>query len=150
MQRHGATLEHDPQVWKPVFPRDRAGTELSMTIEHHQSFDAAGAGAPGAGASGTGAGVCADFGAACFLPAAGANAVAGRGEGNGALAAGVDATERGAGAGVVPGSGIMMLTGGVEAAEGKSALVGLPVGMVGASVATGPGGGGGGAFHDGA
>ena len=120
-----------------------------MTAEHHQSFDAAGAGAPAAGASGTGAGVCADFGAAaCFLPAAGADPVAGRGEGNGALA-GVDATERGAGAGVVPGSGVMMLTGGVEAAEGKSALVGLPVGMVGASVATGPGGGGG-AFHDGA
>jgi hypothetical protein len=41
----------------------------------------------------------------------------------------------------------MMLIGGVEAAVGKSALVGLPVGIVGASVATGPGAAGG-AFHD--
>ena len=33
----------------------------------------------------------------------------------------------------------MMFTGGVEAALGKSALVGLPVGIVGASIATGAG-----------
>ena len=46
----------------------------------------------------------------------------------------------------------MMLTGGVEAALGKSALVGLPVGIVGGSAATSPAvaGPGGGAFHNGA
>ena len=114
----------------------------------HQSLEAAGAGAAAAGARGTGPGACADFGAASFLPAAGADAAAGRGEGSGALAAGVDAVERGAGGGVVPGSGVMMLIGGVEAAEGKSALVGFPVGIVGISAATGAGAAG--AFHDGA
>ena len=36
------------------------------------------------------------------------------------------------------GSGVMMLTGGVEAALGKSALVGLPVGMFGAKPASTP------------
>jgi hypothetical protein len=35
------------------------------------------------------------------------------------------------------GSGVMMLTGGVEAALGNSALVGLPVGTPGTSAATG-------------
>ncbi len=52
------------------------------------------------------------------------------------------------------GSGDMMLTGGVEAALGKSALVGLPVGTDGPSPATGAATGaaatGGGSFHDGA
>ena len=86
------------------------------------------------------------FGAAGFLADASA-AAGGRGDGTGALAAGAAAAARGAGAAVVPGSGVMMLTGGVEAAEGKSALVGLPVGIVGASVATGPGAG---IFHCGA
>ena len=46
------------------------------------------------------------------------------------------------GAAVVPGSGVMMLTGGVEAAVGNSALVGLPVGIdgtSGAKAATGAG-----------
>src|SRR6202161_4492963 len=114
-----ATLEHDRRKRKPVFPRDHAWPGISISAGNRQSLEAAGAGTAAAGASGTGAGVCADFGAACFLPAAGAVAVAGRGEGNGALAAGVEATVRGAGA--VPGSGVMMLTGGVEAAEGKSA-----------------------------
>jgi hypothetical protein len=40
----------------------------------------------------------------------------------------------------VPGSGVMMLTAGVEAAVGNSALVGLPVGTVGvgANTASGP------------
>ena len=42
------------------------------------------------------------------------------------------------GVAAVPGSGVMMLTGGVEAAEGNSALVGLPVGTPGISAATGP------------
>ena len=49
-----------------------------------------------------------------------------------------------------PGSGVMMLTGGVEAAVGKSALVGLPVGIDGGSAATVAGAAAAGAFHDGA
>ena len=91
------------------------------------------------------------FGAACFLAAAGAAAVevAGRGDGNGALASDDDAARGAAGVGVVPGSGVMMLTAGVEAAVGNSALVGLPVGIDGARAATGAGAAGG-AFHDGA
>jgi len=96
------------------------------------------------------AAVCEDFGAACFLAAAGAGAVvaAGRGDGKGAFASDDDAA-RGGGAGVVPGSGVMMLTAGVEAAVGNSALVGLPVGIDGARPAT-EAGAAGGAFHDGA
>ena len=117
----------------------------------HQSFDAAGAGAPGAGSSWTGAAVWAAggrLGAASFFLAAAiaAPAVAGgRGDGDtdGAFPAGGGAGGRDD----AIGSGVMMLTGGVEAAEGKSALVGLPVGIVGASVATGPGAG---IFHCGA
>jgi hypothetical protein len=70
---------------------------------------------------------------------------AGRGDGNGALVAG--AGGRGPGGGAVPGSGVMMLTAGVEAAVGKSALVGLPISGDGESTATGTGAG---AFHDGA
>jgi hypothetical protein len=80
----------------------------------------------------------------------------GRGDSNRALSAGDDAGRRGA-ACPATGSGVMMLTGGVEAAVGKSALVGLPVGTPGGSAATGPGvcvagggGGGAGAFQDGA
>ena len=119
----------------------------------HQSFDAAGA--PGGGSSGTGAGGCwaagVCFGAASFFLAAAiaeAAVAGGRGDADGAFAAGGDAGARGAVDAV--GSGVMMLTGGVEAAEGKSALVGLPVGIVGASVTTGPGAAAGGAFHSGA
>jgi hypothetical protein len=54
-------------------------------------------------------------------------------------------------AGVKVGSGVMMLTAGVEAAVGNSALVGLPVGtVVGAITATGPTEGGtAGAFQPG-
>ena len=94
---------------------------------------------------GTGVGVCTGF----FFAAATAGEALGRGDGDGdgtlAVAAlGCD------GAGGVPGSGVMMLTGGVEAAEGNSALVGLPVApgdtnATGASVVAG-----GGAFHEGA
>jgi len=66
-------------------------------------------------------------------------------DGGGVAATGAGA--RGvAGAAAEPGSGVMMLTGGVDAAEGKSALVGLPVGSDDASAAAGAGG----AFHDGA
>ena len=68
----------------------------------------------------------------------------GRCDGSGAFA--IDADGRGADAD--PGSGVMMLTAGVEAALGKSALVGLPVGMEGARAATGAGAAGAGAFHD--
>ena len=55
-------------------------------------------------------------------------------------------------AGALPGSGVMMLTGGVEAAVGKSALVGLPVGTDGGSAAheRRAAAAGGGAFQDGA
>ena len=48
------------------------------------------------------------------------------------------------------GSGVMMLTGGVEAAVGNSALVGLPVGADGGSPASSPEAACGGAFHEGA
>ena len=48
-----------------------------------------------------------------------------------------------------PGSGAMMLMGGVDAAVGNSALVGLPSGIDGGSAATGPGVTAG-MFHDGA
>ena len=78
---------------------------------------------------------------------AGAGVEVGRGDGNGGVAA---ADAAGARAVAGPGSGVMMLTGGVEAAVGNSALVGLPVGIDGVSVATGPVAAGDGAFHDGA
>jgi len=72
--------------------------------------------------------------AACALAAA-----AGFGGGTNEFVAGGAA--RGAGGVVAVGSGFMMLTAGVEAAVGNSALVGLPVGIVvGASAATGPAG----------
>ena len=80
------------------------------------------------------------MGAAVFLAGACAWLAATAGDG-----------ERTAGAGVAPaaaaardvdavGSGVMMLTGGVEAALGKSALVGLPVGIDGGNTAIGLGG----------
>ena len=86
----------------------------------------------------------AGLGAAGFLAAASAGV--GRGDGNGALVSGGDEdggdddAGRGA-AGVVacPGSGVMMLMGGVEAAVGNSALVGLPSGIDGGTAATGAG-----------
>jgi hypothetical protein len=64
-----------------------------------------------------------------------------------------DGDAREAAAGVV-GSGFMMLTAGVDAAVGKSALVGRPVGIDEGSVASAPAAagnaGGVGAFQDGA
>ena len=116
---------------------------------------AAGAGASvtgAAGASCTGGAERDDFGAACFLAGAAAAAVAGRGDGNGVFAAGAECGEaaaRGAAVAVALGSGVMMLIGGVEAAEGNSAFVGLPVGIDGGSAATIPGDAGG-AFQVGA
>jgi len=77
-----------------------------------------------------------------FLAADGAEAVA-CGGGDGAADAGREA-------GAEPGSGVMMLTAGVEAAEGKSALVGRPVGIDDGSAATVAGAGATGTFHDGA
>ena len=89
----------------------------------------------------------AGFGAAGFFAAA--SDVAGAGRGGDVAAAGAvgrDADE----VVVVPGSGVMMLTGGVEAALGNSALVGLPVGTPGTSAANGVAPGAVGAFHVGA
>jgi hypothetical protein len=96
------------------------------------------------------------FGGAGFFAATGAAGAAddvGRGDSNDALAPD-DAEAAGAGggtarcadaAGAEPGSGVMMLTAGVEAAVGKSALVGRPVG-IDDSIATGAETGD--AFHD--
>ena len=53
-------------------------------------------------------------------------------------------------AGAEVGSEVMMLTAGVEAADGKSALVGLPVGTDGGSAATDAGMEASGMFQDGA
>jgi hypothetical protein len=124
-------------------------------IKRHQSFEASGAGAPGAGASWTGAGVCCGGGAACFVVAgflaaatAGAADAAGRAGGDGALGVVDGALARGT-AGAALGSGFMILIGGVEAAVGNSALVGLPVGINGESMATGAAAAED-AFHDGA
>jgi hypothetical protein len=78
--------------------------------------------------------------------AGGLTEAGGRDDGSGAFA--IDADERGAAdAGAVLGSGLMMLTAGVEAAVGNSALVGLPVGIDGARAATGAGAAAG-AFHE--
>src|SRR5438132_1073327 len=112
-------------------------------------------GAAGASCTGAGARV---FGAGGFLGADGAAPLAGCEEISCAFA--VDGGERGAG---MVGSGVMMLTGGIEAALGKSAVVGLPVAPgdgCGGAAAIAPaalGGGCGsaatvaeGAFHDGA
>src|SRR5665213_97057 len=109
--------------------------ERRRACRRDQSFEAAGAGVAAAGASWIGAGLAADFCPTCFLAEAYDAAAAGRGDG-GAVATGVDA---GCDVVPVPGSGVMMLMGGVDAAEGKSALVGLPVGIVGARAATGAG-----------
>jgi hypothetical protein len=118
------------------------------SFRKHQSFAAAGAGVPGAGDGVSCVGARAGLGAGCFLAAASAGEAVevGRGDGNGAVATG-GAGGRGAGVVAVPGSGDMMLTGGVEAALGKSALVGLPT-SGGGSAATGALAAG--AFHDGA
>ena len=93
------------------------------------------------GASWTGAAEDGRFGAgggflaaACACVGAG-GAAAGRGA---AGAAGTAAADDGFGAAPSGGSGVMMLTGGVEAEVGNSALVGLPVGNDGGSAAIMP------------
>ena len=120
-------------IYQPNFYRD-------------QSEEAA-AGADGANGV-AGAGVRAGFGAGCFLAAANVGDAAGVGraaDGVGAFADGVD--ERDVDAVAATGSGVMMLTGGVEAALGNSALVGLPVGTPGISAATEAPTGAGGVFQ---
>src|SRR5882672_11870667 len=108
-------------------------------FENDHSVVAAGAvdDAVGAGEICTGAAAAGvRFGAGGFLAAAKAGEAAaavadgGRGAGTGAAVGGAAAggARPADGAGTLPGSGVMILTGGVDAADGKSALVGLPVG----------------------
>jgi hypothetical protein len=84
------------------------------------------------------------------LAAAGAGVVVagtagvGRGDGDGAFAAAVVGRGADAGFAAVPGSGVMILTGGVDAAVGNSALVGRPVGIDDGSATAATAGG---AFH---
>ena len=94
------------------------------------------------GASWTGAAPDGRFGAgggflaaACAGGDAGGVAAAARGA---AGDAGAAAADDGFGAAPSGGSGVMMLTGGVEAEVGNSALVGLPVGSDGGSAAIMP------------
>jgi len=109
------------------------------------------AGAEADGASWTGAAEDGRFGAGGgFLAAACAGGVAdvaaaGRGAAGDAGAFAVD--DDGFGAAPSGGSGVMMLTGGVDAEVGNSAFVGLPVGTDGGSAATIPVAACG-AFHD--
>ena len=100
-------------------------------------------GAAADGASWTGAPLDGRFGAgggflaaACAGGDAGGVAAAGRGAAGNAGAA---AADDGFGAAPSGGSGVMMLTGGVDAEVGNSALVGLPVGTDGGSAAIMPG-----------
>ena len=101
-------------------------------------------------------GARAALGGACFFGAGGAAASFAGGAGAaGAAAAGRADGAAGAAARaeLADGSGLMMLTAGVDDAEGNSALVGLPVGIPGGRVATIPGtaaaaAAGGGAFHE--
>ena len=105
------------------------------------SLSAAG-GAEAGGASGTGAaaGARAAFGAGGFFAAGAAGAAACAEVAAGARgAAAVPAAGAACRVADVGGSGFMMLTGGVEDALGNSALVGLPVGIDGASPASPPG-----------
>ena len=103
----------------------------------------------GAGEIGVG-GFGGGFFAACFLTAGGTGFAGSWGGGRGvaacALAAG-DAERSPESFEPLPGSAVMMLTGGIEDELGKSALVGRPVGIDGPSAATGTDAGGG-AFHD--
>ena len=125
-------------------------------FRQHHSVEAPDA-AAGGGAICVGAATGGRFGAGGFLAAAAGCVVGaaetGRGDSSEALAAddGValagGAAARCADPGAA-GSGVMMLTAGVEAAVGKSALVGRPVGAEEDSIATGALAGG--EFHDGA
>ena len=137
----------------------RTGQATRQVRRQPHSFEAPEA-APGGGAScgGAAAAAAGRLGAAAgFLAtaAAGATDEVGRGDSSEALAAddGALLAEGGTarcadGAAPAPGSGVMMLTGGVDAAVGNSALVGRPVGIDGDSIATGALAGD--AFHNGA
>ena len=114
---------------KPHFLSTRRGRALPD--DQRLPFDGAGVnctGGGGAGLAGRRAAVeeCeAAFGAA-FGAAFAWDAAAGRGTGEGvAVVLGADE--------VADGSGVMMLTGGIEADDGNSASVGLPVGTDGGS-----------------
>lgn len=100
------------------------------------------------GVSWTGAVEAGRFGAGGFFAAACAGAAAAGGDAatEREAVAGA-ATTGGFGAAPSGGSGFMMLTGGVEAAVGNSALVGLPVGIDGGSAAIMPAADGG-AFQE--
>jgi hypothetical protein len=140
-------MSNPKRNWKQRFARTFSRAAAARGDQSSEAPAAGVAGAPGGGASEVGtAGL---FCAVCFLAAAGGGAglaSAGGGAAGFALAAGAPARCPGA-AVPVPGSGVMMLTGGVEDALGNSALVGRPLGNVDGSIATGPGVGGG-AFHD--
>ena len=84
------------------------------------------------------AAACAGGGGVVDAVDGGGVAVAGRGAAGAAACAG----------GLGDGSGVMMLTAGVEAELGNSALVGLPVGTDGGSAAIRPDAGCVGAFHE--
>ena len=129
------------------------GGALAARADFENSHSLAAAGACALGAIWTGAAAGGRFAAACFLAAAGAAPGAGADSGREACAgAGAVAALAGGFAEATPGggSGAMMLTAGVEAEVGNSALVGLPVGMAGGNAATSPAPVCGGAFHDGA
>jgi hypothetical protein len=120
----------------------------------HHSVEAPGASGGGATRVGVAGAVGGRFGAAGFLAAAGCvGGTVGRGDSSDALAADDGAalaeggTARCAGAAPAPGSGVMMLTAGVDAAVGKSALVGRPVAVDGGIIAIGELAGT--EFHDG-
>jgi hypothetical protein len=133
-----------------------------------QLFDSAGACAAGEIWTGAlaGAGGAGGFFAAVFLPFAGSGGGAGASDaiggapvcvdgrgGTDAFALSADGGGRDPGAAVpVPGSGVMMLTAGVFAALGNSALVGRPVGTAAPSRPPGAAGAGAtcGMFQDGA
>ena len=135
-QQHIRCYRHE-RVATPVERRNHRG--------NHSLEPAAAAG--GATCVGGGVGVS-RFGAAGFFAATGAAGGAddvGLGDSNDALAPD-DAGAAGAGGGTArgadggdaePGSGVMMLTAGVEAAVGNSAFVGRPVGTDDDSIATG-------------
>jgi hypothetical protein len=132
---------------------------LQMSGEPRNRFRHAHSLEPAAAAGATcvgGGGGVRRFGGAGFFAAtgaAGATDDVGRGDSNDALAADDGEAAAAAGGGTErcgddaePGSGVMMLTAGVEAAVGKSALVGRPVGIDDDIIATGaePAG----VFHD--
>jgi hypothetical protein len=100
-----------------------------------QSFDAAGADGVGESSVGWATGGGAGAGAGCGCLAAGFFAADAAGAGDcedaGLGRAAGAAAVAGAGFSRATGSGDMMLTGGIEFEDGKSALVGLPVGSEG-------------------